>query len=228
MSNVRLIDLSQEIYNGMPVFPLHQKTFIFPNKTHEEAKKEIGFEFATNNLLINEHGPTHTDATYEFDPNGKTLDEMSLDYFYGPAVCLDLSHVSPDAYITADELERALNHSGQMLDKGDIVLLYTGHYERAYGTDEWLNRYTGLDIEGARWLAEKGVVNIGIDAPAIDNPKDPKFSGHLICRQYEMSNTENLCNLDKIAGKRFLYFGLPLRIREGTGSPIRAVAVFLE
>lgn len=225
---VRLVDLSQEIYNGMPVYPLHQKTFIFQNKTHEESLREVGFEFATNNLLINEHGPTHTDATYEFDPNGKFINEMPLEYFYGPAVCLDVSHISPDGYITPTELERALQRSGEVLEKGDIVLLYTGHYNHRYGTDEWLTRYSGLSYDGAKWLAEKGVVNIGIDAPGIDNPKDPKYSGHLVCREYGISNTENLANLNEIAGKRFLYFGLPLKIRKGTGSPIRAVAVFIE
>src|SRR5690625_2521273 len=185
---VKLVDLTQEIYTGMPVFPLHQKTFVFKNKTHEESKKKVGFEFATNNLLINEHGATHTDATYEYDPNGKFIDEMPLEYFYGPAVCLDVSHISPDDYITPRELEMALKQSQQVLEKGDIVLLYTRHYNRSYGTDEWLTRYTGLDYYGARWLAERGVVNIGIDAPAIDNPKDPKFSGHLVCREYGISN----------------------------------------
>jgi kynurenine formamidase len=224
----RLVDLTQEIYQGMPVFPLHQKTMIFPNISHEESKAKIGFEFATNNLLINEHGPTHTDATYEFDPNGQYIDEMPLEYFYGPAVCLDVSHVSPDGYITQRILEDALYKSGQVIQKGDIVLLYTGHYNRAYGTEEWLTRYCGLDYQGAKWLGEHGVVNIGIDAPAIDNPLDPKFSGHLVCREYQMSNTENLCNLDQVAGKKFLYFGLPLRIRKGTGSPIRAVALFID
>jgi kynurenine formamidase len=225
---VRLVDLTQEIYQGMPVFPLHQKTMIFPNISHEQSKEQIGFEFATNNLLINEHGPTHSDATYEYDPKGQYIDEMPLEYFYGPAICLDVSHVSPDAYITPSDLSSALERTGQVLQEGDIVLLYTGHYNRAYGTDEWLTRYTGLDYEGAKWLANHGVVNIGIDAPAIDNPMDPLFSGHLICREFQITNTENLCNLDKVAGKKFLYFGLPLRIRKGTGSPIRAVAVFIE
>lgn len=91
-----------------------------------------------------------------------------------------------------------------------------------------MTRYTGLDYAGAKWLAERGVVNIGIDSPAIDNPKDSKYSGHLVCREYGMSNTENLANLNEVAGKRFLYFGLPLKIRKGTGSPIRAVAVFID
>lgn len=225
---VRLVDLTQEIYQGMPVFPLHQKTMIFPNISHQQSKEQIGFEFATNNLLINEHGPTHSDATYEYDPKGHYIDEMPLEYFYGPAICLDVSHVSPDDYITPSVLKTALEKSGQVLLEGDIVLLYTGHYNRAYGTEEWLTRYTGLNYEGAKWLADNGVVNIGIDAPAIDNPIDPLFSGHLVCREYQMTNTENLCNLDKVAGKKFLYFGLPLRIRNGTGSPIRAVAVFIE
>ncbi|SFB02196.1 MULTISPECIES: cyclase family protein [unclassified Bacillus (in: firmicutes)] len=225
---VRLVDLTQEIYQGMPVFPLHQKTMIFPNISHQQSKEQIGFEFATNNLIINEHGPTHSDATYEYDPAGQYIDEMPLEYFYGPAICLDVSTVSPDDYITPQDLESALEKSGQVIQEGDIVLLYTGHYNRAYGTDEWLTRYTGLNYEGAKWLAKQGVVNIGIDAPAIDNPIDPLFSGHLICKEYKMTNTENLCNLDQVAGKKFLYFGLPLRIRNGTGSPIRAVAVFID
>ncbi|MRN56407.1 cyclase family protein [Paenibacillus monticola] len=225
---IQVVDLSQEIYQGMPVFPPHQKTMIFPNMSHEESKHKLGFEFATNNLLINEHGPTHSDAIYEYDPQGQTIDEMSLEYFYGPAVCLDVSHISPDSYITRQDLEQALQKGYLHLDKGDIVLLYTGHYNRAYGTEAWLTRYTGLDYEAAEWLAKQGIVNIGVDAPSIDNPDDPRFSGHLICREYAMTNTENLCNLDKIAQKRFLYFGLPLKIRKGTGSPIRAVAVFIE
>lgn len=70
------------------------------------------------------------------------------------------------------------------------------------------------------------VVNIGVDASAIDlTPDDLDFSGHWVCGKYGITNTENLRNLDKVAGKRFLYMGLPLLIREGSGSPIRAVAL---
>jgi kynurenine formamidase len=46
-----------------------------------------------------------------------------------------------------------------------------------------------------------------------------------VCRERQIVNTESLCNLDRLVGKRFSYFGLPLNIRAGTGSPIRAVAV---
>ncbi|SFJ75630.1 cyclase family protein [Thermoflavimicrobium dichotomicum] len=225
---IRLVDLSLEIYQGAPVWGLHQKTMIFPNMTHEESIKKLGFPFATNNLLINEHGTTHCDATYEFDPNGKYITEMPMEYFYGPAICLDVSFVSPDDYITPRDLETALERSGLTIEKGDIVLLCTKHYNRAYDTNEWLTRHPGLNYEAGKWLAEKGVVNIGIDAPSIDRPDDTNYSGHVVCREYQITNTENLCNLDQVANKRFVYFGLPLKIRKGTGSPIRAVALLDE
>lgn len=224
---MRLVDLSQEIYQGMPVFPLHQKTFIFQNITHEECKQKLNSNlgFATRNLLLNEHGPTHCDAVYEYNPDGPTIEKMPLEYFWGSAICLDLSHVPASRYITPEDLQEALAKSGQVIRKGEIVLLYTGHYDRAYGTGAWLTVYTGLNREAARWLAERGVVNIGVDAPAIDHPDDPEFSGHAVCGEYGMTNTENLCNLGQLVNRRFLYFGLPLKIRDGTGSPIRAVAI---
>ena len=225
---VKVVDLTQEIYQGMPVFPLHQPTLIFPNIDHAASKEKIGFEFATNNLLINEHGPTHSDATYEYDPHGRFIDEMPLNYFYGPGVCLDVSSVSPDAYIGPRQLERAMRSTGLSMEGKSVALLYTGHFQRAYGTDAWLTRYAGINEEGAEWLASQGVVNIGIDAPSIDNPKDQKFSGHLVCRRHGITNTENLCHLDQIAGQEFFYIGLPLRIRGGTGSPVRAVALLLD
>lgn len=225
---VNLIDLTQEIYTGMPVWGNHQDTFIFQNISHEEAMEKYGLEFSTNNLLISEHGPTHTDAIYETDPNGPKIDEMALDFFYGPAICLDVSHVSPDGYFTEKVLKDALKKSGQTIQEGDIVLLHTGHYNRSYGTDDWLEHHAGLDYDGAKWLAEQGVVNFGVDAATPDNSKDKNYTAHRICREYQITHTENLCNLDKVVNKRFLYFGLPLRIRGGTGSPIRAVAVFID
>ena len=126
------------------------------------------------------------------------------------------------------DLEGALKKAGQTLERPDIVLLYTGHFNRCYGTEAWLTRYSGLSYEGAEWLARKGVVNIGIDAPAIDHPDDDAYSGHAVCAKYGLTNTENLANLDQVAGKRFLYIGLPLKIREGTGSPVRAVALVMD
>lgn len=223
-----LIDLSQEIYEGMPVFGMHQKTFIMINQTHEQNQKSTGsptLGFSARNLLLSEHGPTHSDAVWEYLPSGPTIEKMPMEYFWGDAICLDVTDVRYPAYIEPDDLQAALDKAGLDIRKGDIVLLYTGHYDRTYGTDAWYGPYTGVSRAAAEWLAQKGVVNIGVDQQAIDlTPDDLEFSGHHVCGKYGITNTENLRNLDKVAGKRFLYMGLPLKIRAGSGSPVRATA----
>jgi len=226
-----IIDLSQEIFQGMSVFPMHQKTFIMENMSHEENMKDTGSKslgFSARNLLMSEHCGTHSDGVWEYNPKGPTIDNMSFDHFWGSAICMDLTHVPATRYIEPKDLESALQKSGQEIRKGDIVLLYTGHYNRNFNTEKWQTEYSGLSYKGAKWLAERGVINIGVDAPAIDHPDDIDFSGHLVCGEYNITNTENLCNLDQVANKRFLYMGLPLKIRDGTGSPIRAVALLEE
>jgi kynurenine formamidase len=209
---------------------MHQKTFIMVNMTHEDNQKDTGADlgFSARNILMSEHGPTHSDAVWEYHPKGTTIEKMPLEYFWGDAICLDVSHIRHPDYIEPDDLAEALKKHGLDIRKGDIVLLYTGHYDRTYGTKEWFGPYTGVSYDAAEWLAKQGVVNIGIDQQAIDlTPDDMNFSGHKVCLKYEITNTENLCNLDKVAGKRFLYMGLPLNIRDGSGSPVRAVA-FIE
>lgn len=225
---LRLIDLSQEIFQGMSVFPMHQPTFIMTNMTHEDNQRQTGsptLGFSARNLLISEHGGTHSDAVWEYKPSGKTIDQMDLSYFWGSAICVDLRHVGPERSIEVEDLKKALQSADLHIEPGDIFLMYTGHYDRNFGTALWQTTYTGLSRSAAQWLAEAGVVNIGVDAPAIDHPDDLDFSGHHVCGQYDITNTENLANLGAVAGRRFLYMGLPLKIRAGSGSPIRAVAL---
>ena len=83
----RLIDLSQEIFQGMKVYPGHLKTVIWEHHTHEETVKnfEGGFSYQSRGLLMSDHGPTHVDALSHLDPrpDAPTIDKMSLDLFYG-------------------------------------------------------------------------------------------------------------------------------------------------
>lgn len=220
------IDLTRPIYEGMPQWFGHQKTFIMRNQTHDEFKEiwktSCGFE--AHNLLISEHCGTHTDAIFEYDENGPHLDESALSFWYGPAVCLDVSSVQYPEYITAESLEASVAASGITINRGDIVLLYTGYGDSVFPTLKYAEEYPGLDRSGAEWLAKKGVVNIGVDNLSIDHSQDIEFSAHRVCREYGIVNTESLTNLDKVADQRFFFVGLPLNIREGTGSPVRAVA----
>ncbi len=225
-SGVRLIDLSMEIYEGMPIFPAHQRPFMFVNQTHEGFKErfdtKVGFE--AHNWLMSEHTGTHTDAILEYEEGGASIEEMPLEYFYGDAICIDLSHVRHPDWVTVGDLEKAVASSAQEIRAGDIVLLYTGHGERTWPSKEYAAVCTGLTRDAAVWLAEQGVVNIAIDSVSIDHSDDEDFSGHMVCREYQIVNTENLTNLDQIVNTRFIFFGLPISFRQGTGSPIRAAA----
>ena len=224
---VEVIDLTREIFEGMPMWFGHQKTFINTNQTHDKFmeihKTEMGFE--AHNLLISEHAGTHTDAVFEYDRNGPTIDNSPLSYYYGDAICLDVSHIQYPDFITVAVLGEALAKSGLDIRMGDTVLLYSGVGDQHWPEVSYTEQYPGLNRESTLWLAKQGVVNIGVDNVAIDHSDDATFAGHVVCGEYGIVNTESLTNLDKIAGKRFLYFGLPLRIRAGTGSPIRAIAV---
>jgi kynurenine formamidase len=222
----QVVDLTREIYTGMPIWQHHQKPFLFDNHRREDCPELFGTApFLARNMVLSEHTGTHTDAIYEYDPDGPSLDESPLSYYYGPACCIDVSATRYPDHFTPEVLEAADREAGSLIREGDIVLLHTGHGARTYPGQEYLTGYAGLDRAGAEWLADRGVVNIAVDAVSIDHADDGELIGHVVCRERQIVNTESLCNLDQLIGKRFTYYGLPLNLREGTGSPIRAIAV---
>lgn len=223
----QVIDLSQEIFQGMGVYPGHLKTVIWEHAGHAEtaARFEGGFSFQSFGLMLCDHGPTHVDALSHLDPRPEaaTIDRMPLETFFGPGSCIDLSHKAPHAYISAADLEAAA--AGADVRPGDVLLIYTATYDRFYGRPEYTSQYPGLDESGSRWLLERGVKIFGVDSPSPDNPISRTYPVHMLCREHGITHYENLCNLDQLLGRRFTFFGLPLRIRGGTGSPVRAIAI---
>lgn len=223
------VDLSQEIYQGMYVFPGHLKTVIWEHHSHEETRKnfEGGFSYTSRGLLMSDHGPTHVDALLHLDPRpgAPSIEKMSLDLFYGDATCIDISHAEPRTYLSAADLDAAVEKSGAGLRKGDILLFYTGTYNRYGGTEQYLSQYPGVDESASEWIYEKGIKTFGVDAPSLDNPASRTYPCHMMCRARGITHYENLANLDQLVGKRFTFIGFPLKIREGTGSPVRAVAL---
>jgi kynurenine formamidase len=222
----RCIDLTREVYEGMPIWPGHQRPFRMTNQTHDRYRElwdtERGFE--AHNWLISEHTGTHSDAVFEYDPSAPTLEYTPLEYYYGEAVCVDVSHIRYPDYITEARLREALSAQRIEIKPGDIVCHYTGHSTRTWPTLAFVKNYTGLDRGAATWLCEQGVINIATDNLAIDHTDDADYQAHTVCGEYQIVNTEVLANLDQLIGQRFYYVGLPLRLRDGTGSPIRAIA----
>ncbi len=226
----RFIDLSQEIYQGMPVYQGHLKTVIWTHATHEETARNFdgGFSFTSNGVLLCDHGPTHVDAIKHLDPSPDALaiDQMALDVFYGPATCIDVSHAGPHQYITREDIEMAVERDHVGVRPGDIVLFCTGTFSRLAGTPRYSFDYPGLDESASEWIVEQAIKTFGVDSPSPDNPISKTYPVHMMCRRQGMTHFENLANLEQVIGKRFTFVGFPLKFRNGTGSPVRAVAIF--
>jgi kynurenine formamidase len=224
-----LVDLSQEIYQGMPVYSGHLKTVVWQHHTHAETAPlfESGFSYQSLGLMMCDHGPTHVDALSHLDPRAcaPTIDAMALDTFWGTGTCLDVSDVPPREYCDAERLDRALGESAVELLEGDVLLLRTGAADRLGGKPEYTSQYPGLDRSAADWLEAQKPKIFGVDSPSPDNPADKVYPVHMLCRRTGVTHYENLANLGQVAGRRFTFFGFPLRIRGGHGSPVRAVAM---
>jgi kynurenine formamidase len=231
-----LVDLSREISHMMPVANPHinQVPAFWDRLTHTGTKGrwKSDISFHIRDFLIGEHIGTHVDALCHYDPRpgAPCLQHLPLDMFVTDAVCVDVSHVKAGEFITVRDLRNGLANAGLSIRKGDTFLYWQDYYARK-DEPNWLHEFAGLDWDAVQWLADQGVVNIGCECASIDNSAampveaDPAFPAHRACRDRGVLNTENLANLDKVVGKRFLYIGLPLKLVGGTGCPIRAVAM---
>ena len=227
----KVIDLSQPIYSGMPVYKGHLETVIWTHVTHEQTAPAFdgGFSYQTRGITLCDHGPTHVDAICHFDPSpdAASVDVMPLELFCGPATCIDISATPPGEYVTAAALDDALSRAAVELVPEMILLLHTGTYERCGGTAEYVSNYPGLDGDASQWLLDRRVKSFGVDSPSPDLPASRTYPCHMMCRANGIHHYENLANLSSVVGRRFTFVALPLAIRGGTGSPVRAVA-FLE
>lgn len=228
---LEIIDLSQEIYSGMPVFPGLPEVEITTHVSHEQWDGISDSDVvspAVNRLELGEHTGTHVDAINHMARQfrGQSIDTMPLTMFYTEGVCLDLSHKGLRELIEPSDLERALAEAGLEIKQGDTVLLYTDHYRRAFGTVDW-DHGPGLSTDAARWLGRQKIAAFGVEmmSPGVRHVSNKEV--HRICGEMGFTHYENLINLHQLVGRgRFRFIGLPLKIRAGTGSPVRAVAVF--
>lgn len=226
-----IIDLSQEIYSGMPVYKGLPPVSMEVYKSHEEWDGEINPKTVTpgvHKLEMGEHTGTHVDAINHMarEYEGQSIDKMPLAMFYTEGICVDLSHKRPSELITIEDLKKALTKDSLDIKEGDTLLIHTDHYRKFFNTDQW-PKGPGLTIEAARWLGESGIVAFGVETMSPGIPGISNKEVHKICGELQFTHYENMINLHLLIGRgRFRFIALPLKIRGGTGSPVRAVAVF--
>ena len=226
---MKIVDLSRELYQGTPTYPGHPPIIHGVWKTHAQSFVESGNVHGLASMFITmpDHAGTHIDAFRHFNAGGQPINEYPLENCNVPGICIDLRHIAARAEITPDDLESAVKKAGHPVPKGGTVLLCTGHHARTFPRKEYTSDNPGVDVAATQWLARQGVVHFGIDSmrPGPDSPVNSLV--HKACGELGITHIESLCNLEALLGQGpFTFIGLPLKMREGTGSPIRAVAVF--
>jgi kynurenine formamidase len=142
-------------------------------------------------------------------------------------ICIDLRHIAPKAEIAPAELEAAVKKAGAPIPNKGTVLLCTGHHERTFPGKAYSTDNPGVNVAATEWLAKQGIVHFGIDSMRPGPEGDVNSLVHKACLELGITHIESLCNLESLLGQgEFRFIGLPLKWRGGTGSPIRAVAVF--
>lgn len=227
---MQLIDLSREIHHRTPAHPSHPPVVMTVWNDHNEIKRAGATTFSSKAcyLSLSDHAGTHVDAPCHFnaDPTAASIDEIPLENFYTEAICLDLSHVALKHEITVAEMEAALAASGQEIKPRDTVLIHMGVNARLFGTPGYLHDFPGLHVDVVHWLADREILMFGVEAISPAPEGEANFKAHLACAERGITHIECLWNLEAVVGKgRFRFIAFPLKIRGGTASPIRAVAV---
>jgi len=208
----------------------------------EDLVYSNGAGWAVENLIANSHTGTHIDAPYHYGATSaglpaKRIDEVPLEWCFGPGVVIDMRHKNSGDLISIEDLDAELHRIGYGLSPGDIVLIHTGADKR-WGTKEYLLQ-PGLNRESTLWLVDQGIHVIGIDAWTLDRPfssmaEDFKKTGdgrviwpaHYAGLTKEYCQIEKLANLDRLPAPFGFYVScLPVKIEDASAGWCRAVAL---
>lgn len=228
---MEIIDLSRELSVDTQVHPSQPQTKI--DVTHDHSQKvtfgKTTYSHRTLCITLSDHASTHVDAPVHFDPrpNALSVDQIPLENFYTSAICLDLSHIPLKHAISVAELETARSKAGLQILPKDTVLIYMNTNGRLAGRPEYLTDFPGLSPEAVHWLADFDIHQFGVEAISPAPAGELNLLAHKACAQRGITHIECMDNLDKLIGRgRFRFIGFPLKIKGGTASPIRAVAIF--
>jgi len=168
-------------------------------------------------IIMGSHQGTHLDAMYHFFDDGRTLDQMPLDWFYGPAHVLRIPKAANES-ITVDDLRPFKS----LLVPEAKIIVATGWYQQ-FGQPHFFDDFPSFSLEAATYLVEQGIRLLGMDIPT---PGKQWLELHhiLLAPHAEIVVVEGLTNLNALPDS-FIFAGFPLNFQGRDGSPIRAVAI---
>jgi arylformamidase len=237
LSNMEVVDLSPLFYTNMPHWPTHPDVMIV-----EDARNHAQNGYFLQTLILPEHSGSHVDAPPHVHQEmaNQTIETFPITTLMGTAKKIDLSQedYAPGELVPFSKVREVMDKAGITIEKGDIVLFEFGWDKYLVDVEKkkpgernwWGENAPGLDEETCRFLSESGVKAVGADTSACDmahiNGQVTAEFGHAI---YFLPRSiliiEGLHDLAKVPSI-FYFIALPLKIKGGSGSPIRPIALF--
>jgi kynurenine formamidase len=250
---MRLVDLTAPITQSPPEMPDVLRTDIeFQN--HAEGATQIERLLGVPQRLLRDeegwatetftnfgtHSSTHVDAPWHYNSTvagepAETIDQLPLEWFFSDGVVLDMTSKADGEEVDVADVEAELGRIGHELKELDIVLVRTGRDAR-YAEPGYMALGPGVTVAATRWLWERGVRVMGIDAWGWDAPLHMQaqealerdepgvfWAAHQADLPY--SQIERLVNLGELPPTGFKVACFPLRIVGGSAAPARVVAI---
>lgn len=223
-----------------------EETIFWPTEAGFELEREFagvtagGYYYAANRFSTAEHGGTHVDAPIHFAKDHATVDRIPLERLLGPAVVIDVREACArdrDYRVGIADFEAWERAHGRIPNR-TIVLLSTGYgrfwpdREKYMGTTERgapaveKLHFPGLHPDAAAWLVDARQIHaVGLDTPSIDHGPSAAFEAHRTLLAHDVPVFENLTNLERLPATGVTVLALPMKIKGGSGGPLRAVAI---
>lgn len=210
------LDLTLTVSQSIPTFPgSPQPQFIFWSTI-----KDDGYNLEL--LFFSSHTGTHLDAPFHFVKNGVKIHQIPIERLFGNAILVKILK-EKDQAITKKDIISFEKKNGK-IPKNASIIFYTD-WQKNLKKNFYFHNNPGLTKSATNYLVSKMINLVGIDSPSIDLGKDKKFTAHKILAQHNILIVENLANLNKIKSKNFNFIILPLKLKDSTGSPVRAIAI---
>lgn len=209
------IDLTLTISKSIPNFPGSPK----PQFILWSDIKSDGYNLEL--LFFSSHTGTHIDAPYHFVKDGLKIHQIPLDRLMGKAILIKLKKTKNEPITKLDII--SFEKRNGKIPVNSSVFFFT-EWQKNLNKNNYFTENPGLALTAAKYLISKKINLVGIDSPSIDLGKDESYSVHHILSKNNILIVENLSNLNKIPSNKFNFTVLPLKIKDATGSPVRAVA----
>lgn len=209
------LDLTLTISESIPNFPGSPS----PQFISWSSIKDDGYNLEL--LFLSSHTGTHLDAPYHFAKNGAKIHQIPVTRLVGNALLIKIKKVKNQA-ITKKDLLEFERKNGKIPNFSSIIFLTD--WQKNLNKNFYFTNNPGLSKSAADYLVLKKINLVGIDSPSIDLGIDKSFTVHKILAKNDVLIVENLSNLEKIPTLEFDFIILPLKLKDATGSPVRAIA----